>query len=160
MKTEARDEARNMRLEGASIREIKQRLGVARSSVSRWVSGIELAPKQLAELERRSGAGALAGAAVNAERARERRREWQEEGRRRARAGNASYISGCMLYWGVASRLIRQPLLQGFEEEKEELASIRDGQAVGPQHADPADDLRVDPRDRRLQPARVARLTA
>jgi transcriptional regulator with XRE-family HTH domain len=31
-----------MRLEGSSIREIEQRLGVARSSVSRWVSGIEL----------------------------------------------------------------------------------------------------------------------
>jgi transposase len=69
MKTEARDEARNMRREGASIREIEQRLGVARSSVSRWVSGVQLTPQQLAELERRSGAGRLAGAAVNAERA-------------------------------------------------------------------------------------------
>jgi transcriptional regulator with XRE-family HTH domain len=104
MKTEARDEARNMRLEGASIREIEQRLGVARSSVSRWVSGIDLSPEQLAELERRSGAGGQAGAAVNAERARERRSEWREEGRRRARAGNASYIAGCMLYWGEGSK--------------------------------------------------------
>jgi post-segregation antitoxin (ccd killing protein) len=104
VKTEARDEARNLRLEGASIREIEQRLGVARSSVSRWVSGIELTPQQLAELERRSGAGALAGAAVNAERARNRRREWQEEGARRARAGGPSYISGCMLYWGEGSK--------------------------------------------------------
>jgi AcrR family transcriptional regulator len=104
MKTEARDEARNMRLEGASIREIEQRLGVARSSVSRWVSSIELTPQQLAELERRSGAGRLAGAAVNAERARKRRCEWQEEGRRRARTGNASYVGGCMLYWGEGSK--------------------------------------------------------
>jgi hypothetical protein len=104
MKTEARDKARSMRLEGSSIREIEQRLGVARSSVSRWVSGVELTSQQLAELERRSGAGRLAGAAVNAERARTRRREWQEEGRRRARAGNASYISGCMLYWGEGSK--------------------------------------------------------
>lgn len=93
-----------MRLEGSSIREIEQRLGVARSSVSRWVSGIELTSQQLAELERRSGAGRLAGAAVNAERARKRRREWQEEGRGRARAGNASYIGGCMLYWGEGSK--------------------------------------------------------
>jgi transcriptional regulator with XRE-family HTH domain len=104
MKTEARNEARSMRLEGSSIREIEQRLGVARSSVSRWVSGIELTAQQLAELERRSGAGALAGAAVNAQRARTRRREWQEEGRRRAREGNASYVGGCMLYWGEGSK--------------------------------------------------------
>lgn len=93
-----------MRLEGASIREIEQRLGVARSSVSRWVSDIELTPEQLAELARRSGAGGLAGAAVNAQRARNRRRQWQEEGRRRARAGNASYVIGCMLYWGEGSK--------------------------------------------------------
>jgi hypothetical protein len=93
-----------MRIEGSSIGEIEQRLGVARSSVSRWVSDIELTPQQLAELERRSGAGALAGSAVNAERARARRREWQEEGRCRARAGDASYIGGCMLYWGEGSK--------------------------------------------------------
>ncbi len=93
-----------MRLEGSSVREIEQRLGVARSSVSRWVSDIELTSEQLADLERRSGAGALAGSAVNAQRARTRRREWQEEGRRRARAGNASYVGGCMLYWGEGSK--------------------------------------------------------
>jgi hypothetical protein len=93
-----------MRLEGSSVREIEQRLCVARSSVSRWVSDIELTSQQLAELERRSGAGALAGSAVNAQRARTRRREWQEEGRRRARAANASYVGGCMLYWGEGSK--------------------------------------------------------
>lgn len=93
-----------MRLEGASIREIEQRLGVARSSVSRWVSNIELTPSQVAELERRSGAGRLAGSAANAERARTRRREWQEDGRSRARAGNPLYVTGCMLYWGEGSK--------------------------------------------------------
>lgn len=93
-----------MRLEGASVREIEQRLGVARSSVSRWVSDIELSSKQIAELERRSGAGALAGAEVNARRARARRSAWQEDGRRRARAESPSYIGGCMLYWGEGSK--------------------------------------------------------
>jgi hypothetical protein len=104
MKTEERDEARRMRFEGSSIREIEQQLGVARSSVSRWVSDIALTAQQRTELERRSGAGRLAGAAVNAERARQRRREWQEEGRRRARDGDASYVTGCMLYWGEGSK--------------------------------------------------------
>ena len=93
-----------MRLEGASIREIEQSLGVARSSVSRGVAGIELTSQQLDDLARRSGTGRLAGAAVNAERARNRRRKWQEEGRQRAQAGDASYIAGCMLYWGEGSK--------------------------------------------------------
>lgn len=104
VKTEARDEAQRLRHEGASIREIEQQLGVARSSVSRWVAGIELTPHQRTELERRSGAGRLAGAATNADRARRRRSEWQEDGRSLARSGDGSYIGGCMLYWGEGSK--------------------------------------------------------
>jgi AcrR family transcriptional regulator len=104
VKPAARDEARRLRFEGASINEIEKVLGVARSSVSRWVSDIDLSPEQRAELTRRSGAGALAGAAVNAERARTRRLEWQEDGRRRAREADPSYIGGCMLYWAEGSK--------------------------------------------------------
>ncbi|HXK15333.1 MAG TPA: hypothetical protein VNH45_12415 [Gaiellaceae bacterium] len=104
MKPEARDEARRLRFEGASINEIEKTLGVARSSVSRWVSDIELSPEQRAELTRRSGAGALAGSAVNAERARSRRIGWQEDGRRLARDADPSYIGGCMLYWAEGSK--------------------------------------------------------
>jgi len=48
VKPEARDEARRLRFEGASINEIEKTLGVARSSVSRWVSDIELSPEQRA----------------------------------------------------------------------------------------------------------------
>jgi hypothetical protein len=104
VKSEARDEARRLRLEGASINEIEKILGVARSSVSRWVSDIDLSPEQRAELTRRSGAGRLAGAAVNAERARGRRVAWQEDGRHRARDADPSYIGGCMLYWAEGSK--------------------------------------------------------
>jgi hypothetical protein len=104
VKPEARDEARRLRFEGASVNEIERTLGVARSSVSRWVSDIELSPEQRAELTRRSGAGALAGAAVNAERSRNRRIAWQEDGRGRARHANPSYVGGCMLYWAEGSK--------------------------------------------------------
>jgi hypothetical protein len=104
VKPEARDEARRLRFEGASINEIEKTLGVARSSVSRWVSDIELSTEQRAELTRRSGAGRLAGAAVNAERARSRRIGWQEDGRRLARAADPSYVGGCMLYWAEGSK--------------------------------------------------------
>jgi predicted transcriptional regulator len=55
VKPEARHEARRLRFEGASINEIEKTLGVARSSVSRWVFDIELSPEQRAELTRRSG---------------------------------------------------------------------------------------------------------
>jgi hypothetical protein len=104
VKPEARDEARRLRFEGASINEIEKTLGVARSSVSRWVSDIELSTEQRAELTRRSGAGRLAGAAVNAERARSRRIGWQEDGRRLAREADPSYVGGCMLYWAEGSK--------------------------------------------------------
>jgi AcrR family transcriptional regulator len=104
VKTEARDEARRLRLEGASVREIEAALGVARSSVSRWVRDIELTADLRAEIERRSGAGRLAWAETKAERAREQRRLWQEDGRRRARTADASYVGGCMLYWGEGSK--------------------------------------------------------
>jgi hypothetical protein len=104
VKPEARDEARRLRFEGASINEIEKTLGVARSSVSRWVSDIELSTEQRAELTRRSGAGRLAGAAVNAERARSRRVGWQEDGRRLAREADPSYVGGCMLYWAEGSK--------------------------------------------------------
>jgi transcriptional regulator with XRE-family HTH domain len=95
-------EARRVRAEeGASIKEIAARLGVSTSSVSLWVRDIELTDDQLARL-------ALANPAVNRQRSgsarwsevcRGRRREWQEEGRGRARAGDPLHHAGCMLFW-------------------------------------------------------------
>jgi len=42
VKTEERITARELRAKGCSIKEIERSLGVARSSVSRWVSDVEL----------------------------------------------------------------------------------------------------------------------
>jgi transposase-like protein len=57
MKTEERELARAIRREeGASIKEIARRVGVAPSSVSLWVREIELTPAQKRELLRRNPA--------------------------------------------------------------------------------------------------------
>ena len=139
MKPEARHEARRLRFEGASINEIEKTLGVARSSVSRWVFDIELSPEQRAELTRRSGAGALAGATVNAERARSRRIGWQEDGRRLAREADPSYVAGCMLYWAEGSKS-----RSTVEITNADVELIRTFAAFLRQHFDvPADAMRL-----------------
>ena len=57
MKTEERELARIIRRdEGAPIKEIARRIGVAPSSVSRWVRDIQLTPAQQQELLRRNPA--------------------------------------------------------------------------------------------------------
>lgn len=53
MKTEERLLARQLRAQGASVKEIERRLGVARSSVGRWVRDIRLNDEQRAALAAR-----------------------------------------------------------------------------------------------------------
>lgn len=93
-----------MRLEGASVREIEQALGVSRSSVSRWVRDIDLTPEQRAQLIVRMRLGPIVSGERKAAKAREVRRGHQEIGRRLARERDESYVAGCMLYWAEGSR--------------------------------------------------------
>jgi transcriptional regulator with XRE-family HTH domain len=104
VKTEARDEARALRFNGLSVREIERELGVSRSSVSRWVRGVVMPAEAAALLARRSGAGRLAAAQRKADAARDRRLAFQEEGRRRARVEPAEHVAGCMLYWAEGTK--------------------------------------------------------
>jgi hypothetical protein len=104
VKTEARDEARRMRLEGASIREIETALSVSRSSASRWVRDIELSAEQRARLTSKVQRGVLATAVRKSSAARTTRRGYQDEGRRLARERDASYAAGCMLYWAEGTK--------------------------------------------------------
>lgn len=107
MKPEQRAEARRLRQqEGLPITEIGQRLGVAKSSVSLWVRDIVLTPEQQAALQRQRYAyrAQTRGAHTNAIRAREQRRAYQEEGRRKAREGDPLHLAGCMLYWGEGAK--------------------------------------------------------
>jgi hypothetical protein len=104
VKPAERDEARKLRLEGASITEIENALGVSRSSVSRWVRDVELGPEQRARLLERVRLGPLISAERSASRARAARRQYQEEGRHRARASGDDYAAGCMLYWAEGAK--------------------------------------------------------
>jgi hypothetical protein len=104
VKTAAREAARELRATGSSIREIERALGVARSFVSRWVRDVELGEHERRTLAARSGEGRLRAAEQKAAAARLVRAQYQVEGRRRARNGDASYEAGCMLYWAEGEK--------------------------------------------------------
>lgn len=96
--------ARELRAAGWSIKDIEQRLSVSRSSVSLWVRDVELGPEQQRRLLLKERLGPLVAGARKAAAARETRRGYQEAGRRLARERDATYASGCMLYWAEGSK--------------------------------------------------------
>jgi transcriptional regulator with XRE-family HTH domain len=104
MKTEEQRRARELRAGGCSVKEIERLLGVARSSVSRWVKDVELTDEQRRALALRVSEGRLQAAERKAEAARCLRREYQQEGRRLARERDGSYAAGCMLYWAEGDK--------------------------------------------------------
>jgi transposase-like protein len=107
MKTDEREESRRLRRDhGLPIKEIARRVGVAPSSVSTWVRDVPLTPEQVDALRQRNPAynAQLRGANRNAERGRERRYNWQQQGRAAARRGHALHVAGVMLYWGEGDK--------------------------------------------------------
>lgn len=107
MKHVERDEARRLRHEqGLSIKDIAQELHVSKSSVSVWVRDIQLTDEQLAALDYRHNnhANRRNGSRAVAEKYRELRRKYQEEGRVKAHERDPLHIAGCMLYWGEGSK--------------------------------------------------------
>jgi transposase-like protein len=107
VKPAERREARRLRAEyGASIKAIAARLGVSVSSVSSWVSDIELTGEQLAALADANPAAnrQRSGTARWSEISRARRRAWQEEGRALARSRDPLHHAGCMLFWAEGSK--------------------------------------------------------
>jgi transposase len=104
MKTEERRRARELRAEGWSVKEIERSLGVSRSSVSLWVRDVALTESQRRILELRSKAGPLIAAERKAAAARERRRAYQDDGRRLVHELGGSYVAGCMLYWAEGDK--------------------------------------------------------
>jgi transcriptional regulator with XRE-family HTH domain len=107
VKSEAREAARQLRRDdGLPLSAIAVRLGVSKSSVSRWVRDVELRPEQHAALR-------LLNPLYNAQvRGQERRRETaraarlaaQEHGRELARRGDPLHIQGCMLHWAEGAK--------------------------------------------------------
>lgn len=104
MKTEEHRVARELRAQGWSIKEIEHRLGVSRSSVSRWVRDVELEPEAREALAAKIRLGPIVAAERNAAAARAIRAGHQAEGRRFAQERGADYAAGCALYWAEGSR--------------------------------------------------------
>jgi hypothetical protein len=105
MKTAERTQARELRREGRSMKEIARLVGCALSSISAWTRDIELTEEQCKSLRSRNPAiNGQVVAAANASRARARRRLYQEHGRRLARRGARQHAAGCMLYWAEGSK--------------------------------------------------------
>lgn len=101
-----RDEARELRKQGMSVRDIADTLGVSTSSASLWVRDIELSAEQKAALKtnQRRWGGQNAGAQVNRGKARDMRIVYQEDGRQKAREGSQLHLIGCMLYWAEGAK--------------------------------------------------------
>jgi transposase-like protein len=106
MKREEREKARELRRDGHSVKEICRMLGVAKSSVSIWVRDIELTDEQRLALKKHYPGypGQHLGSRAVAAKYRELRRQYQEEGRVKAREGDALHLAGCMLYWGEGEK--------------------------------------------------------
>ncbi len=107
MKQDKREEARRLRREdGMAITDICKQLSVAKSSVSMWVRDIVLTEEQKATLHQQHYAywAQIRGAHTNAIQGRERRLSYQQEGRQKAREGDALHLAGCMLYWGEGAK--------------------------------------------------------
>jgi transposase-like protein len=107
MKPHEREEARRLRREqGLSVKEITRLLGAAKSSVSTWVRDIELTTEQREAMKARHPFhfGQHQGAKTNQTRAREQRRQYQEQGRQKAKERDPLHIAGCMLYWAEGTK--------------------------------------------------------
>jgi transcriptional regulator with XRE-family HTH domain len=104
MKTDEQRQARELRAQGCSVKEIERRLGVSRSSVSRWVRDVELGKEQRRALAERVTEGRLRTAEHKAAAARRVRTGYQDDGRRLARERGSSYAAGCMLYWAEGDK--------------------------------------------------------
>jgi DNA-binding CsgD family transcriptional regulator len=101
MKAIEREQARALRREGQSIKEICRALGVSKSSVSVWVRDIVLTEAQIETLQARQAvkAGQSSGGRTNHAKFLRFRQEYQAEGRAKAQEGEPLHLAGCMLYW-------------------------------------------------------------
>ncbi|NJL56092.1 hypothetical protein HC928_13605 [bacterium] len=106
MKRQLREQARELRRNGVAITEIAKTLHVSKGSVSDWVRDIELTEEQKSRLRQQKGRweGQNKGAQANRRIFREKRLQYQEEGRKKARECSALHLAGCMLYWAEGAK--------------------------------------------------------
>lgn len=124
VKPEARLEARHLREDqGLALNVIAARLGVSKSSVSRWVRDIVLTPEQQALLATRNPLydAQLRGQAGRSRSARIAREHAQHHGRELARRGDPLHAKGCMLYWAEGTKKRNSVLFTNSDADMLEL---------------------------------------
>lgn len=107
MKHKEKIEARRMRAEqGLPIREIAEKLQVAKSSVSLWVRDIELTDDQKKHLQNLNPVynNQCKGAKARKEEALKKRQEWHFLGREDGQKKDLLHAMGCMLYWAEGTK--------------------------------------------------------
>jgi predicted transcriptional regulator len=105
-KKDERLEARRLRREGMSIKAIAEALGCGKGTVSDWCHDIVLTQEQEEALQKsdKRRKAQIAAAEKNVRVHREKRLEYQEEGRIKARENEPLHVAGCMLYWGEGAK--------------------------------------------------------
>ena len=99
MKNEKKAEARKLRQEGLSMREITRKIGVSKASVSYWVRDIVLTKEQKNHLSSKISSEFEQASKAHTEKSLEKRKTFQEQGRKTAQLKNIRHAMGCMLYW-------------------------------------------------------------
>ena len=99
-KPKQKAEARRLRKqEGLSLDKISEKVGVAKSTVSLWVRDINLTGYQKVNLKRNIINTSKQNAKKTKEEFKRLRREYQNQGRRKAKEKDWLHTVGCMLYW-------------------------------------------------------------
>ena len=104
MKSREKFEAKELRRQGLSLKDISIKLGVAKSSVSIWVRDVKLTKDQISQIKDKYINSHLLGNTYARDKFKKIREEYQKEGAKKAEEKNWLHISGCMLYWAEGAK--------------------------------------------------------
>lgn len=108
-----KSQAIEMREKGLQIKDIAEKLGVSKGTVSVWVRHIELSAKQICELQERKitflDKGREKGSKKLKEKYGEMRETYREAGRQVAqdciaKNNNSNHLKACLLYWAEGTK--------------------------------------------------------
>ncbi len=99
MKLKEKEECRKLRQQGLSLNDIAKSVKVSKSSVSLWVRDIDLTNEQREKLQLRDKSYIK-----YSENFRNKRREYQAQGREKIHNEDKGYAFGCALFWGEGTK--------------------------------------------------------
>lgn len=99
MKLKEKKECRKLRQQGLSLNDIVKSVKVSKSSVSLWVRDIDLTNEQREKLQLRDKSYIK-----YSENFRNKRREYQAQGREKIYNEDKGYAFGCALFWGEGTK--------------------------------------------------------